>query len=71
MAPLLSEVGAVVMVGAVAPNTTLVALKPMADKVGVIMPLLITMLSIFVEPRETTTVANVVPPPEMLFMVTT
>ena len=35
MAPLLSEVGAVVMVGAVAPNTTLVALKPMADKVGV------------------------------------
>ena len=34
MAPLLAEVGAV-MVGAVAPNATLAALKPKPDKVGV------------------------------------
>ena len=35
------------------------------------IPELITMLSIFTEPWETTTVANVVPPPELLFIVTT
>ena len=70
MAPILAEVGATI-VGAVPPNTTLDELKPKPDKVGVIMPLLITMLSIFVEPWETTTVANVVPPPELLFIVTT
>ncbi len=34
MAPVLSDVGAV-MVGAAAPKTTLAALKPRPDKVGV------------------------------------
>ena len=49
MAPILAEVGATI-VGAAAPNTTLDELKLKPVKLGVIMPLLITMLSICLEP---------------------
>ena len=70
MAPALSEVGAVI-VGAAAPNTIELELKLRPLNVGAILPELITTLLIKVEPRSTFIVAKVVPPPVVLFIVTT